>query len=108
MPYLHQNASPVPATAAGGRTAFLVIAVTSRAEGIQLKCSCLAIRIKKATAREHLEQEEVRNQCTQPATAALIQTFVLVKKRDSLVRNVWSHSGGTGDGYGFGKPGTAN
>jgi hypothetical protein len=45
----------------------------------------LAIRKKKeATAREHLEQEEVRYQCNQPAPAALTQTFVLVKRETAL------------------------
>jgi hypothetical protein len=84
MPYLRQNASPAPATTAGGRAAFRVIAGTSRAEDIQSKCY-LAIRKKKeATAREHLEQEEVRYQCNQPAPAALTQTFVLVKRETAL------------------------
>jgi hypothetical protein len=83
MPCLRPNASPVLVPAAGGRAAFRVSAGTSRAEDIQSKCSCLAIHKKKATAREHLEQEEVKYQC-QPASEALNQTFVLVKRETAL------------------------
>ncbi len=69
-----------------GTCRFRVIAGTRRAEDIQSKCSCLAIRIEEATAREHLEQDEARNQCTHPAPAALTQAFVLVKWETAMSR----------------------
>jgi hypothetical protein len=40
----------------------------------------LAIRREEAAVREHLEQEEVRYPCNQPAPAALTKAFVLVKR----------------------------
>jgi hypothetical protein len=44
----------------------------------------LAIRREEAAAREHLEQEEVRHPCNQPAPAALTKAFVLVKRETAL------------------------